>query len=57
MPERTPRNILQFAYQVISYCVANQIAPLTLETIETVLHNYLDMKKAVETEKRRLAGR
>lgn len=56
MPARTPRNVLQFAYQAISYCIVNDITAITSETIQTVQKDFLAMK-TVETQKRRLGRR
>ncbi len=53
LPARTPRNILQFSYQVISYCFSNSITAITPETIKTVLKDFMAMK-SVEAPKRRL---
>lgn len=56
LPDRTPRNVLQFAHQVISQCVADRTTQITLETIDAVISDFLQMK-AVEPHARRVDGR
>lgn len=56
LPERTPRNVLQFIHQVISHCVVNRTASITRKTIQTVLGDFIEMK-SVKAPKRRLVGR
>ncbi|MGA7733462.1 MAG: hypothetical protein WCD37_19540 [Chloroflexia bacterium] len=55
LPERTPRNVLQFAHQLISYCALNKIKSIDEDTIRQVLVSFLAMKD-IQPEKRRLSG-
>lgn len=56
LPARTPRNVLQFAHQIISYCVVHRSAEITHDTIETVMAEFVEMK-TVEPQRRRLERR
>src|SRR5450759_1158539 len=52
LPERTARNVLQFAYQLIAYAVANHLDVITQQIADTVLADFTEMK-SVDSQKRR----
>ncbi len=49
MPDRTPRNVLQLAFQVITFCVTNRISQINSPIIQRVLDDFLSMK-AIESQ-------
>jgi hypothetical protein len=56
LPEPTPRDALQFAYQLVSHCATNRVEALSVKVVDEALANFRAMK-AGDSPKQRVAGR
>jgi len=56
LPDPTPRNALQFAYQLLCHCAEHRVETISPETMDSVLEEFRSMKLA-DSQKRVLRGR
>ncbi len=56
LPDPTPRNALQFGYQLLSHCAEHGIETVSPEVVEAALEEFRSMKSA-DTQKRTVKGR